>query len=69
MKNNYVIDKVPFDKLDVQSRSEYGKVWYCHLIGYPNILVGGSIGSKKHAQMVCDIRNLKFHSRLNDQMK
>lgn len=26
MKNNYVIDKVPFDKLDVQSRSEYGKL-------------------------------------------
>lgn len=67
MKNNYVIDKVPFDKLDVQSRSEYGKVWCYHLIGYPNIPVGGSIGSKKHAQMVCDIINLKFHSRLNDQ--
>lgn len=67
MKTNYVIDKVPFDKLDVQSRSEYEKVWYCHHVGYPNIPVAGSIGSKRHAQMICDIRNLKFSSRLNDQ--
>lgn len=69
MKNNYVIDKVPYDKLGAESQKDYGKVWYCHMRDFPSIPVGGSIGSKKHAQMVCDIRNLKFHSRLNDQMK
>lgn len=65
MNTKYVIDKVPFDKLDVLSRSEYGKVWYCHLIGYPNIPVSGSIGTKKHAQAICDLKNLKFHFKLN----
>ena len=59
MKNNYVIDEVPFDKLDVQSRSEYGKVWYCHMRDFPNIPVGGSIGTKRHAQSICDLYNHK----------
>lgn len=59
MKNNYVIDKVSYDKLGALSQKDYGKVWYCHLIGYPDICVGGSVGTKKHAKAVCDLRNLR----------
>lgn len=53
----YVIDPVPFDKLDVSCRGDYGKIWYCHMRGYPEICVGGSIGSRRHAQNVCNLRN------------
>lgn len=53
----YVIDRVPFKKLGVQSQKDYGKIWYCHMRGYPEICVGGSIGSRKHAQTVCNLFN------------
>ena len=59
MKNNYVIDKVPYNKLGALSQKDYGKIWYCHMRGYPEIRVGGSVGTKKHAKAVCDLRNLR----------
>ena len=56
----YVIDRVPFEKLGVEGQKDYGKIWYCHMRGYPEICVGGSIGSWKHAQTVCNLRNQGF---------
>ena len=60
MQKPYVIDRVPFEKLGVQSQKDCGKVWYCHMRGHPEICVGGSIGSRKHAQAVCNLRNQGF---------
>lgn len=57
MREPYVIDLVPFDKLDVRYKNDYGKIWYCHVKGYPEICVAGSIGSRKHAQAVCKLQN------------
>jgi hypothetical protein len=59
MKNNYVIDKVPYNKLSVESQKYYGKVWYCHMKDFPNIPVAGSIGTKRQAQKMCDLYNYK----------
>lgn len=53
----YVIDKVPYDKLGVESRCDYGKIWYCHMRGYPEICVGGSIGTRQETQKVCNLKN------------
>ena len=39
MKNNYVIDKVPYDKLGALSQKDYGKIWYCHMRDFPDIPV------------------------------
>ena len=61
MKNNYVINKVPYDKLGALSQKDYGKVWYCHMRDFPDIPVGGSIGTKKHAQSICNLYNHKMY--------
>lgn len=59
MKQAYTIDIVPHNRLTTEAKKNYGKVWYCHMIGYPDICVGGSVGTKKHAKVVCDLRNLR----------
>lgn len=56
-KKQYVIDRVPFEKLDVTCQKDYGKIWYCHMREYPEICVGGSIGSRRHAKSVCNLFN------------
>lgn len=61
--NNYVIDKVPNTNLGVESKGDYGKVWYCHMKGHPNIPVWGSVGTKRHAQAVCNFYNGKLNKK------
>lgn len=58
--NNYVIDRVPNTNLGVESQKDCGKVWYCHMKGHPNIPVWGSVGTKRHAQAVCNFYNNKL---------
>jgi len=41
----------------VVSYDSKGQFYYCHMIGYPDIPVFGSIGDKRKAQKVCDMMN------------
>lgn len=60
MKNDYVIDKVPYDKLVGEEKEHYGRVYYCHMRGFPDIPVFGSFGIKQYAQEICDSYNRKL---------
>lgn len=60
MKNNCVIEKVPYDRLGAESKKDYGKVWYCHMRDFPGIPVNGSIVTKIHAQRMCDLYNRRL---------
>ena len=51
----YVVEKVPHNML---APGTEGPVWYCHMVGFPNIPVFGSIGAKKEAEAMCRQRNL-----------
>lgn len=57
MYKNYIIDKVPFNKLDAIGKEHYDKLWYCHMKNFPDIPVIGSIGTKQHAQKICNLKN------------
>ena len=51
----YVVSEVP------EKNKEPGapkRLWYCHMEGFPNIPVFGSIGTKKHAKSVCKKYNM-----------
>lgn len=55
--NNYVVSRVPEDK--IMFDKDRKPVWYCHMKGFPNIPVFGSIGSKQKALAVCKQMNMK----------
>lgn len=59
MMNNYVIDKVPYDLLEVGSQKDYGKVYYCHMRKFPYLPVYGPVGTREYAQSICDMYNYK----------
>ena len=54
-RKHYVVDRVPSNML---APGEKGPVWYCHMEGYPNVPVFGSVGTKRVAETVCRTRNL-----------
>lgn len=56
----YVVEKVPAKYLAPHDQDKYGKIWYCHMRGYPYIPVLGSIGTWQKANTVCRLRNQFF---------
>lgn len=59
----YVVEKVPFDRADPQAIHDGATQWYCHMKGFPNIPVGGSIGTRQHAAAVCRYMNIDGKAR------
>ena len=50
----YVVEQVP---ANMRAGDYTGPLWYCHMVGFPNIPVFGSIGTKKEAAIMCRHKN------------
>jgi len=55
MKRAYVVSILPESKKDPASKGK--KLYYCHHEGFPQIPIFGSVGTRAHAQTVCDQYN------------
>lgn len=50
----YIIEQVPMKRM---APGFTDRPWYCHQVGFPNIPVFGSIGSRAEAAAVCRAYN------------
>ena len=53
----YIVAQVPSNMM-AGTDGVKKSLWYCHRIGFPNIPVFDSIGTKQHAAAVCRTYNM-----------